>query len=204
MNRWVKVLITAVFTASCFALLEQTSVAADTAHLKALIVTGQCNPWHNWEVSSPILKQLLEQTGLFKVDTAISPPDDNGIENFKPDFADYNVVVLDYDGYNRRDWSEQTKTNFIDYVASGGGVVIYHSSDNSFPKWKQYNQIIGLGGWGGRNEKSGPIVYWQDGKVVFDNSPGSAGAHGPAQPFQVIIRNSNHQRFAGEMDARQG
>jgi HEAT repeat protein/type 1 glutamine amidotransferase len=193
MNRRVKILTAALFIVFCFALVgEASSAATDTAHLKALIVTGQSNPWHKWEISSPILKQLLEQTGLFKVDTATAPPDDNDIENFKPNFADYNVVVLDYDGYDRQDWSGQTKMDFVEYVASGGGVVVYHGADNSFPQWKQYNQIIGLGGWGGRNEKYGPMVYWRDGKVVFDNSPGNAGAHGPAHTFQVVIRNSNH------------
>lgn len=192
MNRFVKVLTAALFIVFCFVLVGHTSAAADTAHLKALIVTGQSNPWHNWEISSPILKQLLEQTGLFKVDIAISPPDNNDIENFKPNFADYNVVVLDYDGYNRSGWSEQTKTAFVEYVKSGGGVVVYHSADNSFPDWKQYNEITGLGGWGDRDEKAGPMVYWRDGKVILDNSPGAAGAHGLAHPFQVINRSSDH------------
>ncbi len=193
MNRWVKVLIAALFVVFCFALVGETSsAAADTARLKALIVTGQTNPWHDWKVSSPILKQLLEQTVLFKVDIATSPLGNEGIENFKPDFASYDVVVLDYDGYDRQGWSEQTKTAFVEYVKSGGGVVVYHSANNSFPQWKQYNEIIGLGGWGGRNEKSGPMVRWRDGKVVFDNSPGKAGSHGPQHPFQVVTRNSNH------------
>ncbi|MBN2019518.1 MAG: HEAT repeat domain-containing protein [Sedimentisphaerales bacterium] len=199
MNPFVKVLAAALFIVFCFVLMGspcglvgQTAAAADTAHLKALIVTGQTNPWHKWEISSPILKQLLEQTGLFKVDIATSPPGSDGLENFKPSFADYNVVVLDYDGYNRPGWSEQTKTAFVEYVTSGGGVVIYHSSDNAFPDWKQYNEIIGLGGWGGRDEKTGPMVYWRDGKVILDNSPGAAGAHGTAHPFQVVNRSSDH------------
>lgn len=192
MNRWAKVLIAALFIVFCFALVGQTPATVAEPSLKALIVTGQSNPWHNWEISSPILKQLLEQTALFKVDTATAPPGNEGIENFKPDFAVYDVVVLDYDGYDRQGWSEQTKTEFVEYVKSGGGVVVYHSANNSFPKWKQYNEIIGLGGWGGRNEKSGPMVRWREGKVVFDNSPGNAGSHGPAHPFQVVNRSSNH------------
>jgi len=207
MNRWAKVLTAALFIVFCFALPapvlpaqvtqaqvvgQTSSAAADAPSLNALIVTGQSNPWHKWEISSPILKQLLEQTALFKVDIATAPPGNEDIENFKPDFADYDVVVLDYDGYNRYGWSEQTKTAFVEYVESGGGVVVYHSANNSFPEWKQYNEIIGLGGWGGRNEKSGHMVYWRDGRVVFDNSPGNAGSHGPAHPFQVVNRTRNH------------
>ena len=47
--------------------------------------------------------------------------------------------------------------------------MIFHAADNAFPKWKEYNEMIGVGGWGGRNEKSGPYVYWKDGKIVRDD-----------------------------------
>jgi HEAT repeat protein/type 1 glutamine amidotransferase len=193
MNRWVKVLTALLVIVSCLCLAGKvSSVAADEPSLKALIVTGQSNPWHKWEVSSPILEQLLEQTGLFKVDTATAPPGNEGIEDFKPDFAAYDVVVLDYDGYDRKEWSEQTKTAFVEYVRSGGGVVVYHGANNSFPKWKEFNEIIGLGGWGGRTEKDGPMVRWRDGKVVFDSTAGGAGSHGPAHEFQIVIREKKH------------
>ncbi|MDD5327008.1 MAG: ThuA domain-containing protein [Phycisphaerae bacterium] len=133
--------------------------ASETTSLKALIVTGRMGPWHNWQVSSPILKQYLEETGLFKVDVAKPLPGDEGVKNFKPSFADYNVVVVDYDDVDDPDWPEETKKAFADYVSSGGGVVIYHSSNNSFPKWKEYNEIIGLAGWGERDANAGPLVY---------------------------------------------
>ena len=193
MNRWVKVLAILAVSVFCFAPAPKVSSAStNEASLKALIVTGQSNPWHTWELSSPIFKQILEQTGLFKVDTAISPPGNEGIENFRPNFADYDVVVLDYDGYDRKGWSKQTKKAFVKYVKSGGGVVVYHGANNSFPDWKEFNEIIGLGGWGGRDEKDGPMVRWRDGKAVLDSSPGSAGSHGPAHAFQIVIREKDH------------
>jgi len=49
-----------------------------------------------------------------------------------------------------------------------------------------------LGGWGGRTEKAGAYVRWKDGKIVRDNSPGKTGSHGPAQPFQIVVREPNH------------
>lgn len=193
MNRWVKVLAIWAVSVFCFVPAPKVSSASTEApSIKALIVTGQSNPWHTWELSSPIFKQILEQTGLFEVDMAISPPDDDGIEDFKPDFADYDVVVLDYDGYDRKGWSKRTKKAFVKYVKSGGGVVVYHGANNSFPDWKEFNEIIGLGGWGGRDEKDGPMVRWREGKVVLDNSPGSAGSHGPAHEFAVVIRDKGH------------
>jgi len=174
----------------CVALTVQLpSVLADVSPLKALIVNGQMNVSHDWQVSSPIIKKILEQTGLFEVDFATSPPKGGNMEEFKPNFTAYDVVILDYDGEY---WSEQTQQAFVDYVKSGGGVVVYHSSDNAFPKWVEFNKITGLGGWGGRNEKSGPYVRWRDGKIVRDMKPGRGGSHPPQHVFQVIIRDTDH------------
>jgi type 1 glutamine amidotransferase len=53
--------------------------------------------------------------------------------------------------------------------------------------------MIGIGGWGGRDEKSGPYVFIDEaGKTVRDDSPGKGGAHGPQHPFQIVIRNADH------------
>ncbi len=89
-------------------------------------------------------------------------------------------------------WPEATQKAFVDYVKNGGGLVVYHFACAAFPQWKEYNEIIGLGGWGGRNEKAGPYVRWKDGKFVRDESPGKGGGHGPSQPFQLVIREPNH------------
>ncbi|MCD6395421.1 MAG: DUF1080 domain-containing protein, partial [Planctomycetes bacterium] len=77
---------------------------APPATLKALIVDGQNN--HNWKATTPVLKQLLEGTGLFAVDVATSPGKGQPMDSFKPDFAKYNVVVANYTG---DEWSTETK-----------------------------------------------------------------------------------------------
>ena len=48
----------------------------------------------------------------------------------------------------------------------------------AFSKWPEFNKICALGGWEGRNENSGPYVYWKDGKLVKDSSAGPGGSHG--------------------------
>ncbi len=198
MNRWARVSIVLLIVVLCFGLAVKVSSASKEApSIKALIVTGQSNPWHTWQLSSPIFKQILEQTGLFKVDMAISPPGDEWIEDYAPAFANYDVVVLDYDGYNRKGWSQETKEAFVKYVRSGGGVVVYHGANNSFPKWEQYNEIIGVGGWGGRDEKSGPMVRWRNGKAVLDYSPGDGGSHGPSHAFEIVSRAKDHPVMRG-------
>jgi len=154
---------------------------------RALIIDGQNG--HNWKATTPVLKKLLEETKLFTVDVATSPPRGADMSGFKPKFSDYNVVVSNYQG---DEWPEETKKAFVDYVKNGGGLVIYHFALASFPGWKEYNEIIGLGGWGGRNEKWGPYVRWKDGKIVRQQKPGRTGSHGPAQEFQIVIREPNH------------
>ena len=155
--------------------------------IKTLLITGQNN--HYWQDSHVLLKQLMNNAGLFTVDVAISPEQEKPMDNFIIDFTPYSLVVLDYNG---DEWPEKTKENFVEYVAKGGGVVVYHAADNSFTNWKEYNEIIALGGWYGRDEKSGPYVYWKNGEIVRDYSPGHGGSHGDRYPYVMNARNTKH------------
>lgn len=116
------------------------------------------------------------------------------MSRFKPDFSNYDVVVSNYNG---EPWPAETKAAFEQYVRNGGGFVSVHAANNSFPEWEEYNRMIALGGWGGRDEKSGPYARFRDGKVVLDTSPGRGGHHGKRHPFQVVVRNSTHPVTAG-------
>lgn len=161
--------------------------------LRALIVDGQST--HPWPQTSSLLKRYLEETGLFAVDVATSPPKGHDLTGFEPSFASYDVVV---DNYYGEPWPEGTKKALVDYVSGGGGLMIYHVANNAFPDWKEYNEMMGVGGWNGRTEKDGPYIRWRDGKIVRDMTPGPAGGQGPFnpdkwfQPFQLIVREPNH------------
>lgn len=175
-----------------FALFVFPLGAAEPPH-KALIVDGQ-NNHKNWPQTSQMMKKYLEQTGLFSAQIATTAPQGTD-PNFKPDFSQYQLVVSNYNG---ADWPAETQAAFIKFVQNGGAVTIVHAANNSFPKWKEYNAMIGLGGWGGRNEASGPYVYLSEaGKLVRDESKGSGGHHGPQHPFQIIVRNTEHPITAG-------
>jgi len=162
-------------------------VASAQDKIKALILDGQNN--HNWKATTPILKKVLEESGKFSVEVATAPDKSGDISKYRPKFADYKVVISNYNG---QDWSAETKKDLVDYVKNGGGFVSVHAANNAFPGWAEYNEIIGVGGWGGRTEKSGPYVRLKDGKFVNDLTPGRGGSHGKQHEFVVVNRNTDH------------
>ncbi len=168
--------------------------AAEAAKMKALLIDGQNN--HKWEETTPLIKQTLEACGLFAVDVLTSPAKGEDMSGFLPKFADYKVVVSNYNG---DDWSEAAKASFEQFVAAGGGFVSVHAADNSFPGWDAYNRMIGLGGWGGRDEKDGPYVRWKTDIESFtrDLGKGNGGAHGQRTPFLMVVRDADHPITAG-------
>ena len=75
--------------------------------------------------------------------------------------------------------------------------MVYHAADNAFAEWDEYNKIIALGGWGGRDEKSGPYVYWKDGSQVRDTTAGPGGSHGARHEFIMNRRVASHPIIDG-------
>ncbi len=175
---------------SVIAVLIVNTVVAEP--IKVLIVDGQNN--HDWKGTTPKLKQYLEETGLFTVDVATTPAPKGDMSQFKPKFSDYKVIVSNYNG---EPWTAETKAAFEAFVKGGGGFVSVHAADNSFPEWKAYNEMIGVGGWGNRTEKDGPKLYFQDGKIVRDTSPGAGGHHGARHQFMLVTRDAGHPIMKG-------
>ena len=170
--------------------LTASLTASAAEKMSVLLVDGQNN--HNWKLTTPILKDALESSGKFDVTVSTSPAkgaDAAAFEAWKPEFSKYDAVLSNYSGQN---WSEATQKAFETYVSGGGGFVCVHAADNSFRGWKEYNKMIAIGGWGGRNETDGPYLYFKDGEFLRDKSPGRGGSHGPKAPFIIDVRNADH------------
>ena len=174
-------ILPAVFITSC-----------TTKPVQGVIITGQNN--HNWPVSHQAIKMTLDNSGLFKMDVAVSPEAGGDMSGFTVDFSKYKLVVLDYNGDS---WPKEMQDAFLEYVRKGGGVVIYHAADNAFSGWEEYNKIIALGGWENRNEESGPYIYWKDGGLVKDMTPGPGGSHGYQHEYVLNQRCTNHPILKG-------
>ncbi len=182
----MKVIVLTVLVGALFTLVLQAPPATP---IRAMLLDGQSGgPYHAWQQTTPVLKKILEETGLFQVEVVTSPPAGGDFSKFKPEFGKYQVVVSNYDGPDGQ-WTEHAKSAFEQYMKNGGGLVVVHAADNSFPGWSAYNLMIGIGGWRNRDEKSGPYWYYKEGKLVSDSSPGRAGSHGPRTPYPVVIQN---------------
>ena len=171
------------------------SCCSETKPIKALVVSGQNN--HNWQVSHKVLKLILDNSGMFQTDIVLTPAKGGDMNEFNPEFDKYDVVVLDYNGDR---WSAETDSAFLQYVRNGGGVVVYHAADNAFADWDEFNRIIALGGWEGRNEKHGPYCYWENGGLVLDETPGHGGSHGQQREYAMHCRNAVHPITKGLPD----
>lgn len=164
--------------------------AAATAKVyKVLIIDGQNN--HQWAITTPVLRQALESSERFEVEVSTSPPKgaDEGWDTWRPAFADYDAVLSNYNGEL---WPEPVRDAFEDYVKGGGAFVVVHAANNAFPGWPEYNEMIGLGGWGRRNEANGPYIYYKEGQLVRDDSKGRGGSHGKQWEFPVQIVDPTH------------
>lgn len=176
--------------------IHTNHVQADKTKIyKVLIIDGQ-NNHRNMTDGTVMMKKYLEETGLFSVEVVTTPKKGENMEGFKPDFSKYDVVLSNYNGDS---WPEATNIAFEKFIKNGGGLVTVHAADNSFPNWTAYNQMIGIGGWEGRNEKSGPYLYFDEtkGKIVKDTVKGVGGSHGNQHEFIVKTRDANHPIMKG-------
>lgn len=178
----------AVIGISFCAFLFAATWSRAAAPVRVMIFDGESGgPYHKWQVGTPILKKELDETGLFTVTIVTAPPAGGDFSTFKPDWSQYSAVVFNYDAPSER-WPDELKNSFDAYVKNGGGLAVVHAADNAFGDWGSYNEMIGVGGWRGRNETTGPHWFYKDGKLASDDSPGPAGSHGLRMPFQVTVR----------------
>ncbi len=162
--------------------------------ISVLLIDGQ-NP-HNWQATTPPIKDMLEETGRFTVEVLTSPAKDAAPEawdTFRPDFSKYGVVLTNYCG---QPWPDAVAEAFEEYVRGGGGLLVYHFAVASFPEWEAYNQMIGMG-W--RDNKFGEsIALDADGNVVRRaKGEGPGAGHGPQHPFVVTVRDQDHPIMKG-------
>lgn len=173
------------------------AAAPAAAKVKVLILDGFSN--HNWQLNTKLLRGLLQPTGLFEVSVSTCPPlNSPDREKWMPKFAEADVVLQTCSDISQRPapkWPEPVKAAFVDFVKKGGGVLVYHSGNNAFPDWPEYNDIIGIG-WR-------PVTYGTalqmdaEGKITrLPPGEGLATSHAPRAEV-LVKRLGDHAIHAG-------
>jgi type 1 glutamine amidotransferase len=156
------------------------ALAAGTASLaaepiKALIITGDNIPAHDWKGTTQMLQDILGASGgRIKVDVTTAPARDLTDENL----AKYDVLVLNYketkDGPEDTKWSDANKAAFLKAVNGGKGLVVHHFASAAFanPNWDEFQKAI-AGGWR------------------------TQGYHGPKHEFKVKTTRVQHPVTTG-------
>lgn len=194
---------------------------------KVLIIDGS-NNHYVWPKTTQMMKSYLEETSLFEVSIQRMDSIWLGIKynpnrpephksfitkypvgdphitkeplkkiSFKVDFEAYDLVVVNV-GEQTPEWPDATKQKFEMYMRGGGGLVVVHAANNAWGDWEAYNEMIGLGAWGGRDSISGPAVYYDNSeKLVLNHAADTCATHGPETEYIITTRALDHPIMQG-------
>ena len=118
--------------------------------VKALILTGYHHPGHDWRQLTAALVQTLEQDPRMQVDVT------EQIEDLAtPKVAGYDLLVMNYNNWDRPGLSEAAKDGFVRYLHNGGGLALLHFANGAFnytlpnkaSEWKEYRTRIVRRAW---------------------------------------------------------
>ena len=72
------------FTVLWSTILFVATSSAATSPIRVLLLDGQSGgPYHNWQLTTPVLKKELEDTGRFQVTVATSPQSGRRLQQFQ-------------------------------------------------------------------------------------------------------------------------
>lgn len=172
-----------------FILFLSSVIFAKSDKIKVLIIDGYSN--HDWRYSTEIINALLVNSGFCDVDISTAPTNDSpNYNSWNPEFSNYDVVVQNVNSLgNGNSWPKSVQTNFESYIKNGGGMYVFHSANNSFPEWEEYNKMIGLG-W--RKPDQGVAIEIKNNKMVkIPVGEGEGTSHGARVDLVVNVLKSH-------------
>jgi len=168
---------------------------AQPAHIHVLIVDGVNN--HDWQRITAHIRKILAKDPRLSVEVATSPEreaPESEWAHWRPDFAGHDVVLLNFNGGHQPDalhWPRELELSLERYLERGGGLVVFHAANNSFPKWEAYQRMIGLG-WRNKDFGPGMIVDDQENVVIIPAGEGHDPGHGFDHDFVVTTLATDH------------
>ncbi len=140
--------------------------------MRVLILTGRNN--HNWKQTTPGLKEILEESGKFAVETTV-PPEGISAENLRR----FDAILSNWNSWGNGSaeaeaWPAGTREAYLEFVRGGKGHVTVHAGGSSFYKdWPEYRNVS--------------LVYWD---LKGTN-------HGPKHDFKVRVDRPDHPAMKG-------
>ena len=187
--RSVALMASSLFLATGPGIAQEASVQR---RISALIVDGFSN--HDWSKTTAFIEATLAGTGMFEVAVTTTPSDPGDLDwgQWRPRFSDYDVVIINWNNIRKPElrWPEPVERALEAYVRGGGGLLAFHSANNAFPHWAEYDRMIGLG-W---RDKDHGVALQLDAEGGIRRIPAGEGertSHGPRQDT-VVIRLGEH------------
>ena len=173
----------AILFVSCKTMPQNSKKNEPDRHIKVLIVDGFSN--HNWRATTEAIKNILSQDPRIITEVSTVPlRDDKNWSKWLPSFDSYDVIIQNTnDHHSNNAWPEPAKKQLENFIKNGGGMLVFHSANNAFPKWSAYNDMIGLG-W--RKKDFGPAI------VIKNNEPqiiptGEGGNTGHGKRIDALV-----------------
>ena len=173
-------LAAAALTATASAQAARPDVRArffQDGKLRALVLSGRNN--HDWRTTTPLLRQLLVDSGRFDV-RVVEEPDGLTARTLAP----YDVVVSDYCGPR---FAPDTEAALVAFVRSGKGLVAVHGAAYGFSGLdvladRHVRTGIAEAPWGEHGQMVGG--YWP--------APPKEQFHGARHSFEVKLLDREH------------
>ncbi|MGQ1788390.1 DUF6807 family protein [Saccharicrinis sp. GN24d3] len=130
--------------------------------INVLILSGSNN--HKWQETTPAIKGILEETGLFEVSITEEPEKMNS--NM---LGNYEVLLSNWNLFPEKNgnWAEETQNAVLDFVENGGGFVFVHAGSSANYDWAEFQKLAG--------------ATW-----------GKGTRHGKQHSFEVVVEEFNH------------
>lgn len=169
---------------------------AGAGKIKVLVLDGFSN--HDWKATTEFIQETLEGAGIFEVDVSTAPAEPNSakLEEWLPEFSKYDVVIQNTNNIRNKKlrWSRRVQEDLENYVKSGHGLYIFHSANNAFEDWEEYDRMIGLG-WRLKDRGTALEITGEGEVIEIPAGKGKGTYHGPWTEAVIKILNRHPINF---------
>jgi type 1 glutamine amidotransferase len=130
------------------AFLTHDEIARAERPVRVLLFAGnEAHKWHNWEKTTPRIREAIEKDERIGVDVSLDIEDLS-----RRRLSDYRAIVLNYcNWHDGRPLSESSRRALVSYLSEGGGLISVHFANGAFHRslpmagssdWPEYRRII--------------------------------------------------------------